>query len=128
MPIIPPSGQKHDLSGIGGASAAAIMALLAANPSTTALTVGLGGKIVFWILSKFFSVLSSMGLVLLNVGAERLQVALDKAGFDGSFDDAEKIMEAIRNTGRDLTPEEIKSIDDKVIVQFRKFGRIGRRK
>lgn len=128
MSIVPPSAEKHDLDGIGDASASAAIAALAANPSTSFLTAGLSGKILFWILSKFFSALASMGLVVLNVGAEKLSTAISKAGYDGSFESAEKLIEEIRNTGRDLTPEEAKAIDDKVIEAFRKFAVIARKK
>lgn len=118
---------KHKLDGIGEASASAVLASLAVNPSTLFLTVGVSGKITFFILSKIFSGFASMGLVVLNVGGERLITAFDKVGFDGSLETADKLIEEIRNTGRDMTSEEIKNIDDGVIKQFRKFAKIGRK-
>lgn len=127
MSLLPPSSAKHDLSGIGAASAAVIMAILATNPSTVFLTVGIPGKIVFWILEKIFTRLASSGLVILNVGAEKISVVIDKVKFDGSIESAEKLIAEIRKTGRELTPEEIKAIDDDVIIVFRKFAKIGRR-
>ncbi len=128
MSLLPPSSTKHDLSGIGGASAAAIMVVLAANPSTLFLTVGIQGKIIYWILEKIFTRLASSGLVILNVGAEKIDIALDKVHFDGSMDSAEKLIAEIRKTGRELTPEETKAIDEKVFIAFRKFAKISRRK
>lgn len=128
MPVIPPSAVKHGLSGIGEASASAAIAALSANPSTAFLTAGLSGKILFWILTKVFSGFASMGLVILNVGAEKLAVAADKVEFDGSMESAEKFIEEIRKTGRELTPEEVKKIDDEVIAAFRKFATLARKK
>lgn len=72
--------------------------------------------------------LASGGLVMLNVGAEKLQTAVDKVDYDTSWETAERLINEIRKTGRELTPEEIKAIDDKVIAQFRKFGKLGRKK
>lgn len=104
------------------------MAVLAANPSTAFLTVGVSGKIIFWILEKIFTRLASSGLVILNVGAEKFSVAIDRVNFDGSLESAEKLIAEIRKTGKELTPEETKAIDDEVIVAFRKFAKIGRKK
>lgn len=128
MSIIPPSATKHKLEGIGSASAAAVIAALASNPSTAFLAAGISAKILFFILTKVFSGLASMGLVLLNVGAEKLIVTVEKIDFDGSYKSAEQFIDEIRKTGRELTPEEIKKIDDGVIVTFRKFAKIARKK
>jgi len=124
----PLSAPKYDLDGIGAASAASVVAALAAYPPTSFLTVGLSGKILFWLLTKFFSRMASGGLVILNVGAEKLLGAIDKANFDGSMEAADRLIEEIRKTGRELTPEETKKIDDEVIVQFRKFAKMTRKK
>lgn len=105
-----------------------VLASLAANPATVFLTTGVPGKLLFALLSRIFSSLASMGLILLNVGAERLLTAVDKIGYDDSWDTADKLIEEIRKTGRDLTPEEIKSIDEDVIKQFRKFAKLGKNK
>ena len=119
---------KHDLSGIGGFQASIAFAALAANPSTAGITTGLLGKIVFYFISKLFTALSSLGLVLLNVGASKIETALDKANYDGSFDSAEKAINEIRGTGRELNPEEVAAIDDKVIIAFEKFAKLGKKK
>lgn len=63
----------------------------------------------------------------MNVGAEKISAAIDHSNFDGSLDSAQKLISEIRNTGKDLTPEEIKAIDDPVIEAFKKFATIGRR-
>ncbi len=127
MGLLSPS-DKYKFDGIGSASAAAVMAVLAAEPATAWLTVGIPGKITSAILRMFFSSLASKGVVILNVGAEKLMVALEKSGFDGSIESSYKLIEEIRASGRDLTPEEIKAIDDKVIEQFRKFAKLTRGK
>lgn len=119
---------KRKLNGIGDASATLVLAALAASASTVFLTSGLTGKISFWLLSKLFSTLASLGLVILNVGAEKLLTAVDKAKYDGSWETAEKMMQEIQRTGRDLSPEEIQKIDEGVINAFRKFAKIGRKK
>ena len=128
MGLLPPSAEKYDFEGIGSASAAGIIALLAANPYTSFLTVGLSGKILYWVLKKFFVALASMGLVLLNVGAEQIATAIDKSGFDGSLDNAYKIIDQLQASGHGLTPEQIKAIDDPVIAQFQRFAKLTRGK
>jgi hypothetical protein len=119
---------KHKLNGIGGASSAMVLASLASNPGTLFLTQGLSGIIVGWILRKVFSSLASLGLVMANVGVEKLITIVDKIDFDGSFESAEELIKAIQDSGRNLTPEEAATIDQKVIDSFRKFGKLGRRK
>lgn len=128
MSLLPPSAEKHKLDGIGGASAAVVFAALSSNPYTAWMTAGIQGKIFFWVCENIFAWLASVGLVLLNVGAENLLAVIDKANFDSSLESAEKFIAEIRKTGRDLTPQEIKEIDDKVIVQFRKFAKIARKR
>jgi hypothetical protein len=122
------SSEKYDFDGIGAASAAAVMVVLAANPTTAWLTVGFPGKITFWILSSLFNKLASKGVVLLNVGADRLATAVEKSGFDGSWENAYKLMDEIRTVGRDMTLEEITAIDDAVIEKFRRFAKLTRKK
>lgn len=119
---------KHKLSGIGEASAALVLAALSSNPATAALAVGFMGKIIYFLMSKIMTYLASSGLVLMNIGAERLSTAIDKAKFDGSFESAERLIDEIRRSGKDLTPNEIKEIDDRVIESFRKFGKLGRKR
>lgn len=115
-------------SGIGEASASAVLASLSLNPTTVGLTTGFMGRIIFFICKIFFTVLAALGLVILNVGASKIQTLVDEGNYTGSREDAEKLIEAIRTTGRDLTPEEIKEIDEPVKAAFRKFGRFGKKK
>lgn len=120
--------KKHKLEGIGAASASTAIAALSAHPGAKFLTVGVAGQILFFFLKLLFSSFASVGLVLTNVGAAKLAVILEKNEYTGSWDDAEKLISEIRKTGRDLTPEEIKSIDAPVIAAFQKFGKLGNRK
>lgn len=117
---------KHKLDGIGAASASMVIAAL--SISNPVLVSGVPGKIIAWILSKFFSSLASLGLVILNVGAARVETLIDGKNFDGAYDSAEEFIAAIRNAGREMTPEEIKQIDDPVIDAFRKWASFARKK
>ena len=113
---------------IGEASASIVLAALSANPAFAALTTGLTGKIVFFVFKIIFMFLASLGLIVLNVGAATIQTIVDKTDYNGTWDEAERIIDQIRNSGRELTPEEVKAIDGPVIAAFRKFGRFGRPK
>lgn len=117
---------RHRFEGIGEASAAIILAGLSANPSTAFLAAGIIGKLVFFVAKIFCMMLANMGLIVMNVGAAKLQVILDEKNFDGSWEQAEALIKKIRDTGRELTDEEIKSIDEPVIDAFRKFASFGR--
>lgn len=119
---------KHKLEGIGAASAAMVIAAIAGNPPTAWLVAGIPGKIISWVLTKSFSMMASLGLVVLNVGAERIETLMDGKNFDGAWDSAEEFIAAIRNTGREMTAEEIKKIDEPVIIAFRKWAKFGKAK
>lgn len=105
-----------------------VLAALAANPSTLFLTTGFVGKIFTWFLQLFFTMLASGGLVIINVGASKVEALVGGKNFDGAWDSAEEFIAAIRATGRELTPEEIAKIDAPVIEAFKKFGHFGKRK
>lgn len=117
---------KYHFDGIGSASASVIMAALGANPSTTFLTAGLPGRIVFWIAKYFCMLLANSGLIVLNVGAAKIQDIIDEGNFNESWDTAENIINKIRDTGKEMTDEEIKAIDQPVIDAFRRFASFGR--
>ena len=129
MDILSPSANKYDFDGIGAASASVVFALMAANPATAWLTVGLiPGKIVYYLLSRVFGKFASQGVVILNVGAEKVLVASEKSQFDGTMESSYRLIAEIQATGRDLTDEEMKAIDGPVIEVFRKFARLTRGK
>jgi hypothetical protein len=115
---------KYNFSGIGGASSKLVLAALTANPSTLWLTVGIMGTISDWILSWAFSCAASVGLVVLNLGAEQVESLIAQNQFDGSWDSAEKLLNAAHDAHQSLTPAQIAAIDQPVIDSFRKFAQI----
>lgn len=119
---------KYDFSGIGAAEATLLLAALAATPATLWLTTGIVGAFMRWLLTRVFSMGASAGLVILNVGAERVEGMVDQHGFDGSFDSAEKILDAARDAHQTLTPAQIQAIDAPVINSFRKWASFARQK
>lgn len=111
---------------IGEVSAVIVLTALRANPSTTFLATGILGKLTHAFLKLFFSHLASTGLIVLNVGAARLSVIIDEENYDGSIEQAEKLIKKIRDSGREMSEDEIKAIDQSVIDAFRKFASFGR--
>lgn len=128
MSLLPAPADKYDFTGIGNASALALMAILAANPATVWLTTGVSGTIFKLVSSKIFSGLASVGVVFLNIGAELVATVVDKAGFDGSMTSSLALVDKIQAAGQTLTPEQISAIDDPVIAQFEKFAKLTRTK
>lgn len=116
---------KYRFEGIGEKSAIVAMAALASSPLAW-FTVGVQGKITFFILKMVFMGAASIGLVVLNVGIAKVETMIEKNGFDGSWESAEKLIREIKEQGRELTDEEKKRIDDPVRAAFRKFARFGR--
>lgn len=128
MSLLPPPANKYDFTGIGNASALALMAVLAANPETLWLTTGVTGTIFKLVSSKIFSGLASVGVVFLNIGAELITTVVDKSGFDGSFTSSLKLVDAIQAAGQTMTADQIQAIDGPVIAQFEKFAKLTRSK
>lgn len=126
MAIVNQPATKHKFDGIGEAGAAIILAGLAANAGTVWLTVGFIGKTVWFLVKLMCMGLASIGLVVLNVGAEKIETIMAENKFDGSWDSAKKLIDEIHRQGRELTDEEKKRIDDPVKDAFRRFGRFGR--
>lgn len=119
---------RHSFKGIGAASASLVLAALSTRPELVFLTKGALGKLSYWLLTQIFSRLASVGLVMMNVGVSRIRTAVLKVGFDTSWQSAEKLISEIRAQGRDLTEEEINSIDADVIDAFRKFAQLAGKK
>jgi hypothetical protein len=117
---------KHKFDGIGQTAASIIMAGLAANPSTAILASGFLGKVMFIIFKYICMMLANLGLIVMNVGAEKLETIVAAGDFDGSWEKAEEMLNKIRQEHREMTPDEIKKIDDGVITAFRKFASFGR--
>lgn len=109
--------KKYDLPGFGKVQALLVFTAMASGPLAF-LTTGIPGKIVFPLLELAGEWLASKGLVLLNIGAEKVETLIEENAYDGSF---EKAFEAINAKRGKLTDAEKKSIDDKVIAAARKF-------
>lgn len=73
------------------------------------------GRIVNGFLQMIVARLNSKGITFLNVGVERIDKFLDQKNWDGTLEGAIKFVE--EHNGN-LTPEQIKAIDDKVIAAF----------
>lgn len=119
---------KYKFWAIGEASASVIMAMMLANPGTAVFAQGFLGKIMFWVFKILCAYLANLGLIVMNVGAAKLEVIADESKFDGSWNTADNLIKKIRDTGRELTPEEIAEIDAPVIAAFEKFATFGRDK
>lgn len=126
MSLINQPASKHKFVGIGEAGAAIIIGGLAANPNTVWLTAGFLGRAVWFAAKLIVMGLASLGLVVLNVGAEKISVINDQNNYDGSWESALKLIDQIQQGGRELTDEEKTRIDAPVKAAFRKFGRFGR--
>lgn len=126
MSIINQPITKHRFDGIGETGAAMLVAALSVNPKTMFLTKGIPGKILFTVSKYMFMGLASLGLVVLNVGAAKIDTIIAENNFDGSWESAQKLIAKIHGEGRELTDAEKKSIDDPVKEAFRRFGRFGR--
>lgn len=113
---------KHEFEGIGSAGATAIMLLLTSVPWLSWLTTGLMGKIT-WMLLKIGSMwAASKGLIFFNIGIAKVQTLIEHKQFDGTFDEAFRI---INERGSKLTEAERKAIDAKVIAAHLNFGTFG---
>lgn len=109
----------RDYKNIGKAHADAVFLILAANPTTLALTQGFWGKIIYLILSHYGTWLASKELMVLNVGYDFVDTILQQKNFDGTLNEAYKI---IATKGSTITPEEGAAIDNRVKSAFGKFA------
>lgn len=126
MSIINQPVTKHKFEGIGETFAALVIAGVAANPTWTWLTAGFVGK-VFFFGSKLVGMgLASIGLVVLNVGAAKIETVVLESNFDGSWESAQRLISKIRDSGRELTDAEKEAIDKPVRDAFRRFAKFGR--
>lgn len=113
---------KHRFEGIGDKAATATMLLLAAEPWGVWFTVGFQGTVVHWILKQFYMWMADRGLIMLNSGIAEIEVMQQKSGFNGSLEDAFKLIDQAKGG---LTDAQKKAIDDKVIRAFDKFADFG---
>lgn len=113
--------QKYKFDGIGRFSAIIIMNVLRANPSTVALTTGIVGKIVYAVLKRASSYFASHGVVMGNIGIERVSEMIEKGRFDDSLSD-----EIFSELNSGVTPERGAEIDQKVRDAFDQFVTFGK--
>lgn len=114
---------KYDFPGIEKLGAAGLRGVLLSSPYTAWITKG--GIVSDFALRLFVNWCANNGLILLNIGAIYVEGEFDQAGFDQAIDEAFK--KITQNAGvKNLTPEQIKAIDDEVIKAARKFIVIGK--
>lgn len=126
MSLINQPVTKYKFEGIGETGAAVILAGISSYPAFAWATTGIIGKFTWFIAKLLCMGLASLGLVVLNVGAAKIQVIVDQSNFDGSWESAQKLIADIRSHGRELTDAEKEKIDAPVMDAFRRFGRFAR--
>ncbi len=117
---------KYKYEAIAEATAAMILVAIAANPSIAILAQGFLGRVTFFVLKLLCMFLANLGLVILNVGAAKIETIIDGGNFDGSWEQAEEMIKKIQDAGREMSQDEIKKIDQIAIDAFRKFISFGR--
>lgn len=111
---------KYKFKNIGKASAVTTFAALAAiSPAWLAFTQSFWGKCFFTVLCWFYTALTSIGVIVINVGIDYVKVLSEKNTFDGTMESA---INAVDHGG--LTPEQGAAIDDSVIHAHNEFGGI----
>ena len=116
---------KYNFKGIKKSGKAGVKAALALSPWTSWL-LSLGSLLDLGI-ELCLNWLANRGLVVLNVGLDAIQGSKDQKGFDDAMDEAYR---QITNAGgvENLTPEQIKELDDAIIKATRKLVVIGKPK
>ncbi len=107
---------KYNFNGIKKLNAVGLKAILASTPYFAWILKG--GALTDAILEFIGNYIANYGLVLLNTGAIFVEGEFDQKSFDAHLDDAIKKVEL---SGGKLTPEQIKAIDDQVILAARRF-------
>lgn len=113
--------QKYKFDGIGKFSAVIVLRVLDKQPWGVWFTVGLPGKITFFILKKIFAYFASYGVVIANITIESVNEAIEKGHFDDALSD-----EVFKQINQGITPEQGEAIDNKVIDAFNKFATFGK--
>lgn len=117
MDILPGTiANKYKFEGIGKLNATVVFMWLAQN--VPFLTVGIAGKIVWYLLVQVGSGLASTGVVLMNVGVAKLEVIAERDDFKGTI---EEMIGLVDQIGPDMTKEKADEIDNHVIDVVRKF-------
>ena len=101
---------KYNFEGLKKLGAAALSSALAGTPLVKFPSVA------NFIFEMFTNWLANKGLIVMNVGAYYVNGKLDVKGLTDAIVRGYEAVES----GRELTPEEIKKIDDDVIAAARK--------
>lgn len=116
-----PISGKYDFKGIKKTGRLALKAALATNPSTAWLSKG--GAIIDLVLEFGLNWLANKGLVLMNVSVYYVGGKLDKDALDKAIGAGIDVVDS----GKVLTPEQMKEIDDAVIKAADKALPYGRK-
>lgn len=108
---------KYNFEGLKKLGAAALSSALAGTPLVKFPSVA------NFIFEMFTNWLANKGLIVMNVGAYYVNGKLDVKGLTDAMVRGYEAVES----GRELTPEEIKKIDDDVIAAARKALPYGRK-
>ena len=108
---------KYNFEGLKKLGAAALSSALAGTPLVKFPSIS------NFIFEMFTNWLANKGLIVMNVGAYYVNGKLDVKGLTDAMVRGYEAVE----TGRELTPEEIKKIDDDVIAAARKALPYGRK-
>lgn len=108
---------KYNFEGLKKLGAAALSSALAGTPLVKF------PSIANFIFEMFTNWLANKGLIVMNVGAYYVNGKLDVKGLTDAMVRGYEAVES----GRELTPEEIKKIDDDVIAAARKALPYGRK-
>ena len=113
-----PLSGKYDFKGIKKYGAMALSTALASTPWGGWIVKTWGVRHIFDILAEWaVNWAVNNGLVVLNIAAIKVEGKWDQDAFDKAMDDA---LAAV-DTGN-LTPEQGKALDEKVIAAFKRFA------
>lgn len=111
-------GGKYDFPGIKKWGAKGLSLALATTGWGSWLIKWSFGPLLDWFLEQLVGWLANKGLIVLNIGAIYANGEFDQKAFDDAMNEGIKKVEAARGQ---LTPDQIKAIDDEVIKAADKF-------
>lgn len=116
---------KYNFKGIKKTGGAGLKVALSLSPWTSWLLSF--GSLLDLALELFSNWLANRGLIILNIGVDAITSNQGQKGFDDAMDEA---FRQITNAGgvENLTPEQIKELDDAIIKATRKLVVIGKPK
>lgn len=111
---------KYDFKGIKKVGARGISAALATTPYTAWLASRGFAPLTNYLFEALCNWLANKGLIVLNIGVMVVETEFDQRAFDSALDEA--LLEIELAKKEYLSPEEIKKIDEKVKIAFRRFA------